>query len=196
MKRPAQIYANNFRFRAGRFQDFFVYRAPSAAWLPYSGCSLGARLVVICATVTDRPGRKWISAGSARGSRCLRWPCKSGSAQRTRPGTSIISLGILLDISHRLAGPTTKSRPTAFAADPRNSPPGFPAQKTPDRDHCAIGLGLLASANFIAAGSMPLPIPTGAGHIHLEATFARSAPAVPQHVRPPPRAPPLIGISA
>jgi hypothetical protein len=80
--------------------------------------------------------------------------------------------------------------------DPRNLPPGSPAPKTPDLDHCAIGLGLLASANFIAAGSTPLAIPTDAGHIHLEATSAPSAPAVPQHVRPPPRAPPLIGISA
>jgi hypothetical protein len=76
----------------------------------------------------------------------------------------------------------------------KGSSPCPPA--SPDLDHCAIGLGLLAGASVVLAGSAPLPAPTGIDPAYLEAAPAAPAPRVPRHFRPPPRAPPVIGMSA
>jgi hypothetical protein len=82
------------------------------------------------------------------------------------------------------------------AGGSQNTPPAPTTPKKPDLDHCAIGLGLLASVSFLDAGPAPLPVPTGADPAHLEAASATSAPTLPPHFRPPPRAPPVIGMSA
>ena len=49
--------------------------------------------------------------------------------------------------------------------------PGRRRPGSPDLDHCAICLGLLASANFVAAAPTPLPVPAGADLVYLEAAF-------------------------
>jgi hypothetical protein len=82
------------------------------------------------------------------------------------------------------------------AGSPRNMPPAPIAPKKPYLDHCAIGLGLLAGASFLVAGPASLPVPTDADPAYLGAACATSAPALPPHFRPPPRAPPVIGMSA
>ncbi len=80
----------------------------------------------------------------------------------------------------------------------RNPQPGpFPGgHGSPDIDHCAVGLGLLAGASGIIAGSAPVLVPTRVEPARPQAVSVATATTVPPHLRPPPRAPPVIGISA
>lgn len=126
-------------------------------------------------------------------------------AIRRRPGAWLALISLLLQIGfgtahtarhfdHLVGGFGGSGNEIAAGLQDDQPVPGAPAGS--DLDRCAIGLGLLASANFVTVGPMPLPVPTAADPLYLEAASTTPAPSVPPHFRPPPRAPPVIEISA
>ena len=85
--------------------------------------------------------------------------------------------------------------PIAASGNPSDQPsPGAPS--SPDLDRCAVGLGLLAGGSAIIAGLLPLHVPTCVTAVSLHAAAITLAITLPRHFRPPPRGPPVIGISA
>ena len=92
-------------------------------------------------------------------------------AIRRRPGAWLALISLLLQIGfgtahtarhfdHLVGGFGGSGNEIAAGLQDDQPVPGAPAGS--DLDRCAIGLGLLASANFVTVGPMPLPVPTGA----------------------------------
>lgn len=95
-----------------------------------------------------------------------------------------------------LVGPLGGSDHRTAAGDSPSGQPSPGAPASPDFDHCAIGLGLLAAGSGIIAGAMPLPVPTRVEPVSPSAAASAAAIIARPHFRPPPRAPPVIGMSA
>ncbi len=90
-------------------------------------------------------------------------------AIRRRPGAWLALISLLLQIGfgtahtarhfdHLVGGFGGSGNEIAVGLQDDQPVPGAPAGS--DLDRCAIGLGLLASANFVTVGPMPLPVPT------------------------------------
>jgi hypothetical protein len=132
------------------------------------------------------------------------WPKRKANRRRLGAWLALIALALQIGFStahsawhfDHLVGLLGGSDQRIAASDSRSGQPSPDTPVSPDLDHCAIGLGLLAAGNGIIAGATPLPVPTRVEPVcPSTASIAVSTTARP-FFRPPPRAPPLIGISA
>jgi len=132
------------------------------------------------------------------------WPKREAGKRRLSAWLALIALAFQVGFGtahsawhfDHLIGPLGGSDHRVALGDSRSGQPAPGAPASPDLDHCAIGLGLLAAGNGIIAGAMPLLVPTRVESVCPHTASIAIAIIARSYFRPPPRAPPLIGISA
>jgi hypothetical protein len=132
------------------------------------------------------------------------WPKREAGKRRLGAWLALIALAFQVGFGtahsawhfDHLVGALGGSDHRIAVGDSRSGQPAPGAPASPDLDHCAIGLGLLAAGNFIIAGPMQLPVPTCVEPVCPHTASIAVATTARPHFRPPPRAPPGIEVSA